>query len=132
MYYVVYGVLYLLSLLPLTVLYLLSDFVYFLIYRVAGYRKKVVLHNLSIAFPEKTEKEREQIAGKFYRNFTDNFIETIKLLSAGKNFIRKHFSFDNRLLNELYQQGKKCQVHLGHNFNWEMANLAVSFYTPYT
>jgi len=132
MYYVVYGLLYLLSLLPLRVLYLLSDFAYFLVYYLAGYRKKVVFHNLSIAFPEKSEEEREQIAKKFYRNFTDNFIETIKLLSAGKKFIRKHFITDPAIFYELYKQGKKGQVHLGHNFNWEIANLAMGFYTPYT
>jgi KDO2-lipid IV(A) lauroyltransferase len=132
MYYVVYGLLYLLSLLPLRVLYFISDFAYFIIYHVAGYRKKVVFYNLSIAFPEKTEKERKQIAKKFYRNFTDNFIETIKLISAGKKFIRKHYSSDLKLFNDLYEQGKKCQVHLGHNFNWEIANLAMAFYTPYT
>lgn len=132
MYYIVYGLLYLLSLLPLRVLYFISDFAYFIIYHVAGYRKKVVFYNLSIAFPEKTEKERDLIAKKFYRNFTDNFIETIKLISAGKNFIRKHYVSDTKLFDELYQQGKRCQVHLGHNFNWEIANLAMAFYTPYT
>ncbi|HTM91935.1 MAG TPA: lysophospholipid acyltransferase family protein [Flavisolibacter sp.] len=132
MYSIVYGLLYLVSLLPLRVLYLFSDFAYFIIYHVAGYRKKVVLDNLSIAFPEKTEIERKKIAKKFYRNFTDNFIETIKLLSAGKNFLRKHYICDVKLFEELYQQGKICQVHLGHNFNWEIANLAMAFYTPYT
>jgi Kdo2-lipid IVA lauroyltransferase/acyltransferase len=132
MYYVVYGLLYLLSLLPLRVLYLLSDFVYFLVYYLAGYRKKVVFQNLSIAFPEKSQQERERIARKFYRNFTDNFIETIKLLSAGKRFITKHFIIDTRLFYELQKQGKNCQVHLGHNFNWEIASLAMGIYSPYT
>jgi KDO2-lipid IV(A) lauroyltransferase len=132
MYYVVYGFLYLLSLLPLKVLYLLSDLAYFIIYYVAGYRKKVVFQNLSIAFPEKTQQEREVIAKKFYCNFTDTFIETIKLVSAGKNFVLKHYTSDIAAFDEAYRQGKKCQVHLGHNFNWELANLAVAFYTPYT
>lgn len=132
MYYIVYGLLYLLSLLPLRVLYFISDFAYLIIYHIAGYRKKVVSYNLSIAFPEKTERERGLIAKKFYRNFTDNFIETIKLIRAGKNFIRKHYVSDTKLFDELYQQGKRCQVHLGHNFNWEIANLAMAFYTPYT
>src|SRR5678809_318100 len=129
MYSIVYGLLYLVSLLPLRVLYLFSDFAYFIIYYVAGYRKKVVLDNLSIAFPEKTESEKKQIAKEFYRNFTDNFIETIKLISAGKNFLRKHYICDTQLFEELYRQGKKCQVHLGHNFNWEFANQAMAFYT---
>lgn len=132
MYYVIYGLLYFLSLFPLRVLYLISDFAYFIVYHVVGYRKKVVFYNLLIAFPKKSDKERRQIAKKFYRNFIDNFIETIKLISAGKKFISKHFSCDTMLFEELYQLGKKCQVHLGHNFNWEIANLAMAFYTPYS
>ena len=57
MYYLIYGFLYLLSLLPLKALYLLSDFAYLLLYYVFGYRKKIVLKNLTIAFPQKTEDE---------------------------------------------------------------------------
>jgi len=131
MYSIVYGLLYLVSLLPLRVLYLVSDFAYLIIYYVAGYRKKVVLDNLSIAFPEKTESEKKHIAKKFYRNFTDNFIETIKLISAGKSFLRKHFICDTQLFEELYRRGKKCQVHLGHNFNWELANIGVGLNSKY-
>ena len=97
-----------------------------------GYRKTVVLNNLQIAFREKTEGERRKIAKQFYRNFTDNFIETIKLISASKKFIKRHFVGNVDLLVDLHKQGKKCQVHLGHNFNWEFANMAMAFYTPYT
>lgn len=132
MYYLLYGFLFLLSLLPLRVLYLLSDFAYFVVYHVAGYRKDVVMNNLAIAFPEKSEQQRIAIAKKFYRNFTDNFIETIKLISAGESFLRKHFKGDTHLFDELFAQGRRCQGHMGHNFNWEMANLAMAMYTPYT
>lgn len=132
MYYLLYGFLYLMSLLPLRVLYLFSELAFFLIYRLAGYRKEIVLKNLRIAFPEKSEKERRKIAKQFYRNFTDNFIETIKLISAGKKFIEKHYTGDMQILFDLHRQGKKCQLHLGHNFNWEMANLGMAYYTPYT
>jgi len=132
MYYFVYGVFYLLSLLPLKVLYLFSDLAYLIIYYAVGYRKEVVRKNLLIAFPEKTQKERTEIEKKFYRNFTDNFIETIKLISTGKNFIKKHFTGDVKVFSDLHAQGKKCQIHLGHNFNWEIANLAMTLLTPYT
>ncbi|MEI6950574.1 lysophospholipid acyltransferase family protein [Paraflavisolibacter sp. H34] len=131
MYYLLFGFLYLLSLLPLRVLYLLSDFAYFIIYHVAGYRKKVVLQNLAIAFPEKGEAERLRIAKKFYRNFTDNFIETIKFISASERFFKKRFTGNLEVLQPLYEQGRSCQVHLAHNFNWELANLAVPLWTPY-
>jgi len=132
MYYLVYIPFYLLSLLPLQVLYLLSDFLAALTWYVFGYRKKVVLDNLRIAFPEKTEAERKAIAKRFYRNFVDNFIETLKLLSAGKKFITKHLVLDSDPFTALYQSGRKCQLHLGHNFNWEIANAVMPFYTSYS
>ncbi len=133
MYYLVYGLLYVLSLLPMWFLYVLSDAVYLLLYYVIGYRKNVVMHNLVIAFPEKKENERIAIAKEFYRNFTDNFMETIKLISAGKSFLTKRFIVDNPEIFEAhYKQGRKCQLHLGHNFNWEMANMAMPYNTAYT
>ena len=132
MYYLVYGPLYLISLLPLRALYVLADFVYLLLYYVIGYRKKVVMNNLLIAFPEKSDSERTAIAKRFYKNFVDTFIETIKLLSASKNFLRKHHTIHNlELIQTLYSQGKRVQVHLGHNFNWEYANAAFAAEAPY-
>jgi KDO2-lipid IV(A) lauroyltransferase len=131
MYYIIYGALYILSLLPLRVLYLLSSFAYFIIYHVASYRKRVVMQNLQLAFPEKTDEERTLIAKKFYKNFCDTFIETIKLVSAGKNFIEKHFTADYAVFEKLYAAGKKCQIHTGHNFNWEIANLSMAANIPF-
>jgi KDO2-lipid IV(A) lauroyltransferase len=128
MYYIVFGLLYLISLLPLRVLYLLSNFAFFIIYTLAGYRKNVVLHNLTIAFPHKTDSEREAIARQFYLNFTDTFIETIKFISASPRFFRKHFKFDPSLFDVAYATGKVVQIHAGHNFNWELVNIAVPPY----
>jgi KDO2-lipid IV(A) lauroyltransferase len=130
MYYVVYGFLYALSLLPLRVLFLLSDLAYFLIYHVFGYRKKVVMQNLSIAFPNKTEAERKKIAAKFYRNLTDTFVETIKLISASPAFVNRHMTGDYSIFQRIYEQGKKCQIHTGHNFNWELSNAGLALNMP--
>jgi KDO2-lipid IV(A) lauroyltransferase len=133
MYYLVYGVLYGVSLLPMWLLYGLSDAVAFLMYAVIRYRRQVVLSNLAIAFPEKTETERLHIAKRFYRNFTDNFIETIKLLSAGPRFLQERLVIDNPgLLDHFYGQGRKLQLHLGHLFNWEIAGVAMPTQTRYT
>lgn len=132
MYYVVYGLLYLFSLLPIWLLHGLADGLSFLLYHVIRYRRDVVMGNLLIAFPERTEAERIRIAKRFYRNFVDNFIETLKLLSASPSFIRKHFIIDNpELLEGFYKSGRKCQLHLGHNFNWELANAAMPLLTQY-
>lgn len=131
MYHIVHSLLYGLSLLPLRVLYILSDGVYFLIYRVFGYRKEVVRKNLTIAFPDKPLEEIKRIEKQFYKNFIDNFIETLKLLSGGSKFAVKHFKVDNTILEQEFRKGKKLQFHLGHNFNWELANVAVTSYTSY-
>ncbi len=124
MYYLVYGILWLISLLPLRVLYILSDCFYGIVYYILRYRRDVVKNNLAIAFPQKTEKERKIIAKKFYHNFSDNLIEVIKLISASPNYILKHFSGDYSLFEPLYAEGKRCQSLLAHNFNWEWACLA--------
>jgi KDO2-lipid IV(A) lauroyltransferase len=132
MYYVVYAPLYLLSLLPLKVLYLFSDVAYLLIYYVIGYRRKVVQQNLSIAFPTKTEEERKAIAKKFYKGFADSFIETIKTFSASAAFVRRHFTGDFSVFNELHEKGvQKVQLHSGHYFNWEYANLSIPLHLVY-
>jgi len=132
MYYIVYGLLYLLSLLPLRVLYILSDGFYALVYYVLGYRRKVVMSNLQIAFPEKTEAERKAIGKKFYMNFIDSFIETIKMVSASDAYIEKRVSGNWELLNEVYSTGRSLQIHLGHTFNWEWANLVGAKLMRYT
>jgi KDO2-lipid IV(A) lauroyltransferase len=131
MYYFFYGLLYLLSLLPMRILYLLSDGLYLLLYYGFGYRKKVVMTNLQIAFPDKTEAERKKIAKKFYRNFIDSFIEVIKLLSASEAFLHKRFTIDTSELNGLYETGKSCQIHLGHTFNWEWGQLVLTKLTRF-
>lgn len=131
MYYFTYGFLYLLSLLPMRVLYMLSDFIYGIIYYVIGYRRKVVMDNLRQAFPEKPEAELGVISKKFYHNFIDSFIEVIKLLSAGESWLRKRFTVDVQVLDEVYATGRSCQVHLGHTFNWEWGQIVLTHLTRY-
>ena len=123
MYYVLLIFSYAVSLLPLWVLYRISDILYLLIYYVVGYRKKVVLDNLRQAFPDKSPAEIKRLARKYYRNLTDMMVETIKLLTMSKRQLQRRFICDLTVLHELYAQGKSCQLHLGHNFNWEWANL---------
>jgi KDO2-lipid IV(A) lauroyltransferase len=130
MFYVLKGFLYVLSLLPLPVLYLISDLGYFIVYRVLGYRKEVVLANLRTAFPQKTEAERRLIARRFYHNFTDNFIETIKFISASPRFFEKHFTGDFSKVHEVWADGRPVHFHIGHNFNWELVNLAMPKHLP--
>lgn len=127
-----------LSWMPMWYLYMLSDFMFFWIYYIIGYRKKVVITNLQQSFPEKTESERKQIARKFYQHLCDLIVEGIKLYSISEKTVNKRM----RNLNpELLEQFKNQSVVLvgGHYNNWEwyaaFANLhtpqqAMALYTP--
>src|SRR5205809_306618 len=126
MYYFIYGILYLLSLLPLFILYRISDLAFFLIYYIGGYRKPVVMKNLDIAFPEKSTEEKKAIAKQFYKNFIDTFIETIKLLSMSKRQFSKRAKMDLSECNALAAQGKNLVFCTGHQMNWEYGNRLMS------
>jgi Kdo2-lipid IVA lauroyltransferase/acyltransferase len=131
MYHLIYGILYLLSLLPWRVLYFISDGFYLLLYYVIGYRRKVVMGNLQIAFPEKTEAERVGIAKKFYHNFLDNFIETIKLISITREGFKKRVSGNFEIFEELPEETTSVAIFSGHFFNWEFMNLGVALQTRF-
>ncbi len=81
------------------------------------------MSNLAIAFPEKSEEERKKIARKFYLNFTDTFIETIKMISISKKELERRASCDVDHINELAAKGYSIHILAGHQFNWEFANL---------
>ncbi|CAN5549789.1 lipid A biosynthesis protein [soil metagenome] len=126
MYYIIYGFLYAISLLPFFILYRLSDFAYFLIYYIFGYRKKVVMGNLEIAFPEKSYTEKKAIAKQFYKNFVDTFIETIKILSLSDKEFAKRCTGDFSEIDAVAATGRSIQLMCGHQFNWEYINLFMS------
>lgn len=131
MYYILYAFFYLVSLVPMRVLYLFSDAMFFIVYRCIGYRRKVVLKNLENAFPEKTETEREAIAKRFYRNMIDSFVETFKLLSVSPGFLQRRVTANWEVLHELQKDGRSCQLHLGHTFNWEWGHHVLQMNTVY-
>jgi Kdo2-lipid IVA lauroyltransferase/acyltransferase len=106
----------------MAVLYVISDGVHFLVYRILSYRTRVVMQNLEIVFPDKSIRERKKIAAAFYRNLIDTFIETIKMISASHAFLQKRFTGNWEIANQLHDSGSAIHFHLGHTFNWEWGN----------
>ena len=125
MYYLVYGFLYLISLLPFFILYLISDFFYFIIYHVWGYRKDVVLNNLTIAFPKKSLKKKNKLQNNFIKTSSIILLKQLKLLSISKKQLQKRFTLIYAMLTGIINAAK-IAIHLGHFFNWEYANLSLS------
>lgn len=137
-FYLVYPIIWLLSIAPFPILYLLSDFFYLIVYYIVGYRKDLVLSNLRKSFPEKSEKELLKIRRKFYRHFVDLFMEMIKSFTISEKQIKKRYVFKNMaLIESLTKKGKSLIVIGSHYANWEWfisANLHtnLSLYASYT
>jgi len=123
MYYLLLILFYPLAALPLRVLYIISDLVYFFLYRVFSYRVDVVTDNLRNAFPEKTEAEIKAITKRFYKNFCDQWIEMLKLLSVSDKELSERFKGNWEVLEKLRQENRNAYVLMGHSFNWEWANV---------
>ncbi len=117
-----YPLIWILSLLPMNILYLKSDFFFFLLYYVIGYRKKTVYNNIKTAFPDKSDKEIKAISKKFFRHFTDLIFESIKAFSISKKELEKRYTYKNiEVLNKLYDEGKSVILTGSHQNNWEWA-----------
>ncbi len=124
--------LWLITLLPLNVLYSFSDFLYIILYYFIRYRKKVVLENLSKALPEKNKTEIKLIAKRFYHYLCDYFIESIYLINMDIKECNRRYSYTNlELLDKFYNEGKSIILAIGHYGNWEWAN-NFTICSPYT
>ncbi|MFH6991699.1 lysophospholipid acyltransferase family protein [Flavobacterium sp. FlaQc-48] len=113
--------LYLISLIPLRILYFISDFLAFLLYYVFKYRRRVVAENIKKSFYTLTNNERIVLEKEFYKVFSDNFMETIKLLSISERKLLSYISADYSQLEKILAENQNCHIYLGHQFNWEWA-----------
>ena len=120
LYYLLYGFLWLLSLLPLWVHYVIADVICVLVYHVVGYRKALVRRNLTDSFPNKSAEELRAIEKAFYHWFCDYLVETVKLLTISRVNLQRRMVFKGtELVNEMVESGQSCAVYLGHYCNWE-------------
>lgn len=111
---------YLHALLPLRVLYILSDILYFWVYIIVRYRKRVVRLNLLHSFPDKKDRERLIIEKRFYHHLCDYFVETLKMLHISDDEMKKRMQFENvELVRDLMKDGNSGLMFLGHYGNWE-------------
>ena len=131
-FYIFYGVNWVMTLLPLKILYIFSDILFLLLYYFPSYRRKVVDENLRNSFPEKSVKEIALIRKKFYRHLADIFIETLKLTHLSNKELIKRLTVSNpEFLNTLYNSGRDLVVVGSHYNNWEWLIVCLPLYTKY-
>lgn len=135
-YRIYHAMAYALSLLPLRVLYCLSDAIYIIMYHVVRYRRRLVRRHLSDCFPEKGEAERRRIERGFYHWFCDYFVETIKMLTASDDYMMQMLEYRGMdRVEEVLRSGQSVATFLGHFGNWELLSctkLAVPGYQDWT
>ncbi len=110
----------LLARMPWWLIFVNADALYFVVYKLIGYRKKVVQQNLIECFPEKSKKERHKIEQEFYHQFADYFFETIKLLHVKDEDLKKRMVFHNaQFIDEGIARGQSVMLYAAHIGNWE-------------
>lgn len=114
------------SYLPYPVLYVLSDGLYFLVYRVVGYRRKVVIKNIANSFPEKSHQERMQIVRAFYRHFCDLVVESLKVFTISEAEVKQRMKLVNpEFSDRFFDKGQSVIIAGGHYNNWELFAVAI-------
>lgn len=137
-FFLAYPIIWLFSKLPFRILYIISDGIYLLFFYIIGYRKKVVLDNLKLVFPKKSEKDLKHIQKQFFRHFVDTLIEGIKAITITEKSIQKRYAYKNvELLDQLHDEGKSIILVGAHYGNWEWVvgmplSAKIDCYTSYT
>ena len=119
-YIIAYPFIWLISRLNFTIIYLISDFLYYVLYYVFSYRKSVVRENLKLAFPKMPKKERLKLEKNIFRNLTDVFLETFKSINVSEEELKKRFVFKYpEVLERVYNNNQNVIVMCSHYCCWE-------------
>ena len=117
--------------LPFSVLYLLSDFLFFVGFRIIKYRRAIVWDNLKNSFPSKDHEELRVIEKNFYANLCDYAVETLKLLSISKHELSRRMPFTNpEILKPYVDRNQSVILMASHQFNWEWLMVSGSINLP--
>nr|WP_199156786.1 lysophospholipid acyltransferase family protein [Pedobacter sp. ASV2] len=120
----------LLSLLPLSILYVIADVFYVLIYYVFGYRRKVVRENLINSFPNKSTAEINEIEKTYFKYLASLIVEILRMKSISRKELNKRVKFKNADLVEAYLQNNEsvlfCSAHYG-NYEWVCMAIGLTF-----
>ena len=123
---VLYPILWVISILPMRILFMISDVLYVIAYYIVGYRKKIVRSNLKLCFPEKSDQELLALEKKSFQHFIDVFMELIKSFTMTEREMSKRLSITNpELLDAYYEQNKSVIFLSGHYANWEWVSFIV-------
>ncbi|HDZ14050.1 MAG TPA: lipid A biosynthesis acyltransferase [Pricia sp.] len=122
-----YPLLWIISILPYRIFYGFSNIVCFFVYRVVGYRTRVVRENLKLVFPEKSDAERKKIEIEFYSHMCDMFLEMVKTMGLSKSEVKNRYAVENIEVLQEIEKEKSVLIVCSHYANWEW-NVSINNY----
>lgn len=115
-----YIILYPLSLLPLSVLYLFVYPIYFVLTYVVKYRKRITIENLHLSFPHFSEQEVFKLYKKYNFHLACVIVEMLKMLTIRKKELDRRYVCNNpNLVNQFFEQKRSVILLSAHYSNWE-------------
>ena len=113
------------SILPMNILFFISDFLFIVLYKLSNYRVGVVRENIQKSFPQRSKDELKTIEIAYYRYLADLIMETVKGFTIGKKELLKRMNFSNpELMNRLVENEQSAIMVMGHQGNWEWISRA--------
>jgi Kdo2-lipid IVA lauroyltransferase/acyltransferase len=115
--------------LPLPLLYVVSDILYWLIAYLIRYRYAVITDNLRRSFPDRNNAQIKALTHDFYRNFCDLIVEVLKLPGLSAEEMKRRVTYTNpELVKAEFARGKPVICVAGHQCNWEWVPIAAELY----
>ncbi|MCF0177556.1 MAG: lysophospholipid acyltransferase family protein [Bacteroidales bacterium] len=132
--WLLFALLWLFSLLPLAVHFLFARFIAFIFDKVLHYRAAVIDTNLSWAFPQLSQQERDKIRKENYLHLADLIVENIWAVSKSTKFLKRRGTIrleGEDLMNEMVTKHGSVAIFTSHTGNWEfMGSYADLFENP--
>jgi Kdo2-lipid IVA lauroyltransferase/acyltransferase len=118
--------------LPFTVLYGISDFLAFVLHKIIGYRKAVIMDNLERSFPGMNKESRLKVISAFYRNLSDVILEGVKAFRMSEKQVLTRYKILNPgIVNPFLEAGRGVICVTGHYGNWEWGALSPPLQMPW-
>ena len=114
-----------LGLLPLSAVQSIAGWLGQLVYKRFGFRRNIVQENVSNAFPEMQESEREAIALGAFRSVAISFMELLWFSRMKERDLRSMVRMEHgEMIREKLSKGKGAVLLTAHVGNWELISPA--------
>jgi KDO2-lipid IV(A) lauroyltransferase len=115
------------GIIPFFILYVFSDIMRFILFRIAGYRKDVIIQNLENSAINDEKADLKKLISAIYKNLTDLIIEGIKGFSMTRNqIVKRHKIMNPELLKPFYDARRSVIAVTGHYGNWEWGSMSAA------